>query len=306
LLAAVVIGPKWLGPYDRHVLVLGVLNSVFALSVNFTLGYVGQPNFGQALFFGLGAYTSAILTLRYGVSFVTSVAAAALVATVAGIAFGPVALRLRGAYFCMVTIALTQAFMLVSQNLVDLTGGPMGLPGIPRGEILGLRLEGYNFWLLALLVLAVTLLATWRFQHSVVGRAWIGMRESETLARSVGIDTYSYAVLAYVIGAFFAGVAGGLHAHYTSLVDPNVFGFSWSSLAVVATVLGGGGTVWGPVCGAMAITLLPEYLRLAEMWRLPIFGLFLIAVVVGMPEGLIPVLMKRRLKAGPRFSSQGG
>ena len=290
LLAAAVIGPRFLGPYDLRILTLSAFNAILALSVNFTLGYVGQPNFGQALMFGLGAYTSGILSVRFGIPFIASLGAAVGVTALAGAVFGPIVLRLRGAYFTMVTIALAQAVMLIVFNLIHLTGGPMGLPGIPMGSLFGRNLNSYGFWVVAVVILAFTMYVTHRLEHSVVGRAWVGIRDSETLARSIGVNTYFYAVLSYVIGAVFAGLAGSLSAHYTTLVDPNVMSFSWSSMAVVATVLGGSGTVWGPVIGALAITILPEYLRLAAMWRLPIFGLFLVVVVVLIPQGIVPAL----------------
>lgn len=309
LLAAAAIGPRFLGPYDLRILTLAAFNAILALSVNFTLGYVGQPNFGQALMYGLGGYTSAILSVRHGFPFILSLLSAGLVTALAGVVFGPIVLRLRGAYFCMVTIALAQAFMLIVQNLIGFTGGPMGLPGIPMGSLFGQGLNGYRFWLVAVAVLALTMYVTHRLENSVVGRAWVGIRDSETLARSIGVNTYFYAILSYIVGAFFAGLAGSLSAHYTTLVDPNVFAFSWSSLAVVAAVLGGSGTVWGPVVGALAITMLPEYLRLADMWRLPIFGLFLVVVVVLVPQGLFPAIVgwfRTKLGGGRKTASHVG
>lgn len=291
LLAAIaLVVPRILGPYDLRVMTLALISAIMALSLNFSLGYVGQPNFGQAMLFGMGAYASGILSTRFGVSFPISIASAALAGMAAAVLFGPIVLRLRDAYFCMVTIALAQTLMLVSNNTVGLTGGPMGLPGIPPGTLFGKPLGTEGFFVVALMLLALGMFVTYRLEHSVVGRAWVGMRDSETLARSIGVNTYYYAVLAFVIGGAFAGIAGGLSAHFATIIDPKVFAFELSSMAVVGTVLGGSGTLWGPVVGALLVSLLPEYLRLAAMWRLPIFGLFLVIVVVLMPRGLVPTL----------------
>jgi len=302
--AAVAFGlPRVLGPYDLHIVTLAFINAIMALSLNFTLGYVGQPNFGQAMLFGVGAYTSGLLSVRLGVPFAVSILSAGMMGLVFAAVFGPIVLRLRDAYFCMVTIALAQTFMLVANNLISFTGGPMGLPGIPFGSLFGRPLGPEGFFLVSLALLLLAMLVTYRLEKSVVGRAWIGMRDSETLARSVGVNTYLYAVIAYIVGGFFGGVAGGLTAHFTSVIDPKVFMFEISSMAVVGTVLGGSGTVWGPVVGALLVTLLPEYLRLAAMWRLPIFGLFLVIVVVLMPRGLVPTVVdlfaRRADRTGP-------
>jgi len=299
---AVALGvPRLFGPYELHIVTLALINGIMALSLNFSLGYVGQPNFGQAMLFGVGAYASGLFSVKFGVPFAVSILSAGMMGLFFAVVFGPVVLRLRDAYFCMVTIALAQTFMLVANNLVDITGGPMGVPGIPFGSLFGRPLGGEGFFLVVLFVLIVAMFATHRLERSVVGRAWIGMRDSETLARSIGVNTYFYAILSYVIGGFFGGIAGGLTAHFTSVIDPKVFMFEISSMAVVATVLGGAGTVWGPVVGALLVTLLPEYLRVAAMWRLPIFGLFLVIVVVVLPRGLVPTLadLFRRRREGP-------
>jgi len=278
--------PGFLAEYDTHVLTLGLINAIMAAGLNLTLGYVGQPNFGQAAFLGIGAYTSAILSLKLGFPFLLALATAIAVSVIAGLSLGYVSLRLRGAYFCMVTIAISQALMLIVQNLVPLTNGPMGLAGIPPARVMGVVLGRHAFWVMLVLVTAAVLYLTHRLELSVVGRAWVGIRESEPLARSIGIDSFRYALLAFTVGAAITGLAGSLYAHYITVIDPGIFSFYWSSLAVVAVVIGGRGTVWGPVVGSLLVTMLPEYLRMASMWRLPMFGLVLIVVITWLPDGL--------------------
>ncbi len=284
LLVAMVVLPLFFPLYQVHVLVLSLINIMFALSVDLVLGRVGQPNFGQAAFLGIGAYASALFSLRLHWPVPLSFLGAIVVSMVAGFLIGKIALRMRFFYFCIVTISVAQVFMLTSTNAVGLTGGPMGLTNIPRPTgVSSLK----AWWLLGFVLTAAMLLLVRRLDNSKVGRAWVSMRESEKLALAVGVNTVGYALLAYVIGAGFAGIAGSFYAHYVAFIDPSMFDFSWSSMAVVATVIGGKGTVWGPLIGGAMITIIPEFLRVASAWRLPIFGLLLIVIVVFMPNGLI-------------------
>jgi branched-chain amino acid transport system permease protein len=211
----------------------------------------------------------------------------------------------------MVTIAIGQALMLISQNLLNLTGGPMGLAGIGRPVLFGAGSGGYSLWVITAVALALMLLLTRVLEKSVMGRAWVAIRESETLARSTGINTFNFALVAYVAGALFAGVGGSLYAHYVGFVDPSIFAFAWSSMTVVAVVIGGRGTLWGPVIGGVLVTLLPEYLRVAAMWRLPMFGLVLILIIIFMPDGLVSLgRLAKRVRIGRRppvaLSAGGG
>jgi branched-chain amino acid transport system permease protein len=290
--------PAVLGIYDLHVVMLGLLTAILALSLNFTLGYVGQPNFGHGALFGFGAYASAIVTLKLGVPFGVSFVVAMVVAGVVGFFVGYITLQLRGAYFCMVTIAIGQVFLLLATNFVPLTGGPMGLAGVTSPEIFGIGGDE-TLWIFAILMLGVMIWLTWMLEKSVVGRAWIAIRESETLSKALGINSFQYAMLAYVIGSIFAGAAGSLYAHYVGFVDPTIFAFSWSSMTVVAVAMGGRGTILGPLIGGLLVTLLPEYLRVASLWRLPMFGLVLILIIVFIPDGLVklPKYLKEKRNA---------
>lgn len=292
--------PAFLGGYDLHILMLGLLTAILAFSLNFTLGYVGQPNFGQAALWGFGGYTSAIVTIKLGFPFWMSFVSAMIVAGVVGLIIGYISLQLRGAYFCMVTIAIGQAFMLLASNFVKLTGGPMGLAGVTSPTILGMDGRA-TLWTFAVILLAVMVWLTWMLEKSVVGRAWIAIRESETLSLALGINSFRYALLAYVVGSVFAGAAGSLYAHYVGFVDPTIFAFSWSSTAVVSVAIGGRGTILGPLFGGILVTLLPEYFRVAALWRLPMFGLVLILIIAFIPDGLVKLpryLMDKRSKSG--------
>jgi branched-chain amino acid transport system permease protein len=278
--------PAILGSYDLHVFMLGLLMAILALSLNFTLGYVGQPNFGHGALFGFGAYASAIVTIKLGFPFWLSLLSGMAVAGLVGIIIGYITLQLRGAYFCMVTIAIGQVFMLLATNFVPLTGGPMGLAGVTSPSLFGM--EGRpTLWTMAILMLGIMIWLTWKLENSVVGRAWIAIRESETLSRALGINSFRYAMLAYVVGSIFAGAAGSLYAHYVGFVDPTIFAFTWSSFAVVSVAMGGRGTILGPLVGGLLVQLLPEYFRVAALWRLPMFGFVLILIIAFIPDGIV-------------------
>lgn len=279
---------------------LGMLTAILALSLNFTLGYVGQPNFGHGALFGFGAYTSAIVSIKLGFPFTASFFSAMLVAGIVGLLVGYITLQLRGAYFCMVTIAITQVFLLLSTNLVPLTGGPMGLAGVATPELFGLG-GRETLWTLAIVIVGIIIWLTWMLEKSVAGRAWIAIRESETLSMALGINSFRYAWLAYVVGSVFAGAAGSLYAHYLGFVDPTIFAFSWSSMSVVSVAMGGRGTIIGPLIGGLLVTLLPEYFRVAALWRLPMFGFVLILIIAFIPDGLVKLpghLLEKLNKSG--------
>lgn len=303
--AVVLIFPTWVDQYTSHLLMLAVINALLASGLNYTLGFLGQPNFGQATMFGIGAYTSAILSSQFQIPFFLSLLCGLIAGLVGGIVLGYISLQLRGAYFCMVTIAISQAFMLLSQNLIGLTRGPMGITSIQAPNFFGLG--KYSLWLVSVVLIAIVLIITSILTKSVLGRAWVAMRESETLAKTVGINSFQYALMAYVIGAVISAGAGSIYAHYIGFVDPEVFAFAWSSYAVVSVVLGGKGLVFSPVLGGLIMTMIPEYLRLASLWRLPIFGAVIILLVIFLPDGLLtlPCMIWSRLKSAGQNSKDG-
>ncbi len=290
--------PFWVrNPYHLHVLIMSGIFTILALSLNLLLGYTGQLSLGHAAFFGIGAYTSALITLRWEWPFWPALAAAALASGLAGWAIGRLALRVRGAYFVLVTISFAGVISLVSVNWMDLTNGPLGLPGVPAPELgpWSLRTKtAYYYLVLAAATLAYLVCA--RVVRSRVGRALVALRENEPLAESVGIDSTRYLVLATVLSAGMAGVAGSLYAHYTRFVSPEVFLFSYTVTMVIMVVAGGKGTLAGPVVGAVLFTVLPEALReaMAWQWQLLAYGVLLILLVFFLPRGIVPALAGRR------------
>jgi branched-chain amino acid transport system permease protein len=227
--------------------------------------------------------------------------AATVLPGLAGWGIGRLALKLRGAYFVLLTISFAGVVSLVSVNWMDLTNGPLGIPGVPALAItlpglpeLSLRTKGAFYYLVLVAVVAAYVLCR-RLIASRVGRALVALRENETLAESVGIDGTFYLVLAAVISAAMAGAAGGLYAHYTRFVSPEVFLFTYTVTMVIMVVAGGKGTLAGPVLGAVLFTVLPEVLRAATswQWQMLLYGVLLIATLFFMPRGIVPTLVER-------------
>jgi branched-chain amino acid transport system permease protein len=292
--------------YILHLLVVAGFYVILASSLNLIVGYVGELSLGHAAYLGLGAYAAALATTRLGLSPALSLLAGAAAGGLGGLVIGALTLRLKGPYFVIVTLAFAEVLRLVAGNWVDLTNGPMGISGIAppdvalgRGLVLAVHSQAAFFYLVLVLA-ALALLVMYRFVHSTMGRAAIAIRENRNVAQSVGIDPFFYALAAFVLGALFAGVAGAFYAHYFTYVGPEVFGFSFMMSMLIMVLVGGKGTLIGPVLGALLVTLADEYLREAQQLRLTLFGLLVIAVVLFLPEGLVGLPARLRRAAGAR------
>jgi len=298
-LVVAVTAPAWVwNPYHLHTLIMAGIFAVLALSLNLLLGYTGQLSLGHAAFFGIGAYAIGLLIVKLEWSAWIGLLAAIVLPAVAGYVIGRLALKLRGAYFVLLTISFAGCVSLVSVNWMDLTNGPLGLPGVPPLEIalpglpaLSLRTKS-AFYYVVLAAVALSYLVCLALIRSRVGRALVALRENETLAASVGIDGTHYLVLAAVVSAAMAGFGGGLYAHYTRFVSPEVFLFTYTVTMVIMVVAGGKGTLAGPIVGAVLFTVLPEALRAATswQWQMLLYGILLVGVLFFMPEGIVPAL----------------
>ncbi|RMX04825.1 branched-chain amino acid ABC transporter permease [Corticibacter populi] len=296
-------------PYLLSIMASTGIFIIAAISLNLLLGFTGQLSLGHVAFFGIGAYTSALLALGFDltlpgfaepwvvapkpvwVAFVSGIAVAGL----AGGLIGRVAFRVRGAYFVIVTICFAQVMRMVAMNWIDLTEGPMALNSIPAltlwlpgGTIDIVTKKSTYYLILAVAVIAYLVVAA--MVHSRVGRAMIALRENETLARSVGIKVTHYLIVATVASAAIAGAAGGLYAHTVRIIDPDVFMFMFTVTMIIMVIIGGKGTLAGPVVGGLLFGLLPELLRgtVAPEVQWIIYGLLMIAVLIFMPQGIVP------------------
>jgi branched-chain amino acid transport system permease protein len=295
LVAANVALPRVVNAYYAQIIMICGINIVLAVSLNLINGFTGQFSIGHAGFMALGGYGSAMFTLHVGVGWAKAWAAAGLpeplaqgiallvalvlgglLAALAGYLVGLPSLRLRGDYLAIVTLGFGEIIRVLILN-VDAVGGARGLPGIPAWANL--------FWV-GLAVTAVILLAR-HLAASTHGRALFAIRDDEVAAEALGVDTTSYKVLAFVIGAFFAGVAGGLSAHFLGNLNPNSFTFLKSIEVIAMVVLGGMGSISGSVIAAVILTLLPEVLRPVKEYRMVFYSLMLIVLMITRPGGLL-------------------
>ncbi len=276
---------------------LGIVAGVFILlaSAHNLLMKVGQLSLGPVAFYGLGAYTSAILTSRYGLPFPLAFLAAGIVATFFGWLIGRLTLRMRTAYFVLVTLGFAEFFRLVALNWTSITNGPMGITAVPPPAPWFQGYAPYYYFILALVLFV--LYGLYRMEHSTIGRAMRAIRENEPLAQSVGVSSYHYMMLAALLSSFIIGIAGSFYAHFFQFVGPEILAFDLTITIVVMVIAGGRATLAGPVVGAIIFTVLPEVLRTAQSWRMAIYGLLLMLIMLFMPDGILPTLQKgwRRL-----------
>jgi branched-chain amino acid transport system permease protein len=269
--------------YSNLVLTLGT-NALLALSIYLTLS-CGLLAMANAAFMGIGAYASALLTINADAPFALALLGG--MAAPAGVAYaiGKPTLRLSGVYLAMATLAFGEVVRIAILNTESWTGGALGLNGIPQAT------QGWH----VLLAVSLTLAVLERMRRSKVGRAFEAIKEDETAAGLMGIDVNGCKMLAFVLGAAVAGLAGTLNAHLTFFIGPNEFGFDRGVEILTMTILGGIHSLVGPVVGAVIVTLLPELLRGLQGYRLMANGLILVAIVLFLPRGLWDPARLRRL-----------
>ena len=290
-LAAGVVGlfllPLGLRNYGLYVAALWCVYVIAGMGLNLTVGYAGQISLGQAAFLGIGSYTAALMA-KAGVPFPLIVLASASLCFVIGLALGFPALRLQHHYLAFATLGFNMLCYLVFRNEEWLTGGTFGLNGIPRPDIFGWPFtrtaEFYKLSVVVMLVLAALMAGLLR---SPWGRAFAALRDNPIRAESVGINTTFYTLMAFAIGAAYAGVAGALFAPLVGLVEPASFSVATSLSMLLMVIVGGSGRFFGPAIGAVIVVLLPEWLRVAADWYLAIFGLAIVVMMVWLPGGLL-------------------
>lgn len=252
------------------------INIILAVSLNLIVGFTGQLALGHAGFMAVGAYVSAVLTLKLGQPFLLAVVAGSLASGLVGILIGLPTLRLRGDYLAIATLGFGEIVRGLLVN-IDYVGGAAGLNGIPK----------MTNWTWLFIFTVVTVLLIKNFINSSHGRACIAIRENEIAADAMGINTTFYKVLAFSIGAFFAGLAGALYAHYFFLIQPQTFSFLKSFDALVMVVLGGLGSLTGSIIAASGITILNAALQSFGALRMVIYAVLLVLVMIFRPQGLL-------------------
>ena len=278
-----------------HVIILGILYAMLAVGFNFIFGFVGELSFAHSAFYGIGAYTTAILSIKFGISDWKAMLLSVLFALIGALIIGVPSLRFtRGPYFGIVTLAFALFLKLAVANGGALTGGPTGMPGIAgfklinpfTGNISVLSTE-ISYYYLSMAFLWICLFISIGLAKSKVGKIWIATKENPDLAESVGIDTFSYNLLAFLIGAAMAGLAGSVYAFYTGFVSPKVLDPLITLTVATMVIIGGEGTILGPLIGTLLIAPLPEALRFARGLRDLIFGMMLLVTIMFAPGGIM-------------------
>jgi len=281
--------------YLLHILVIAGIYIILTLSLNLIVGYTGLPALGHAAFSCIGAYTSSLLALNMGLSPWIGLLIGACVAAVSGIVIGYPAVRLKGDYLALATFGLGVIIYSIAKNWVSLTRGPMGLPGIPGFSIFGFEFsETWSYLLLVVIFVAITIFVIRRIVDSPFGRVLRSIREDEIAAETLGKNTVKHKLLVFVIGAFFAGIAGSLYAHYITFIDPSSFTVMESITILLMVIFGGMGTISGSVVGAVVLVVFPELLRflgmpssIAAPMRQMIYGLLLVVLMIKRPQGIM-------------------
>lgn len=279
--------------YHRHLFVLAGIFAVFALSLDITLGYLGELSLGHAAFFGLGAYCSTLLALHFHLPFWLTFPISGVFTGMMGFLIGLPSFRVRGPFFAIVTLGFAIIIHLIVNNWISLTRGPMGITKIPPPALVVPYFSKFEFttelsyYYLILAILFFSIYLTRKLTNSRTGRAILAIRENESLALSLGIKVYYFKVLAFSLGTMLAGIAGSAYAHYFRIVTPDLVGVYYMVNVLIMVIVGGMGSVGGAISGALIFTIVPEILRIVKELRLVIFGVILLASIVYLPEGVI-------------------
>lgn len=277
--------------YQINVMTTALIYVMLGLGLNIEVGLAGLLDLGYVAFYAVGAYSYALLNYHFGLGFWILLPAGALLAALFGILVGLPVLRLSGDYLAIVTLAFAEILRLVLENWNDFSFGPSGISNIPRPGLFGIPLTPeqsavYLYFILIALCL-LTIFVIYRLQHSRIGRAWVAMREDELACQAMGIDKTKAKLAAFALGATWAGMAGVLFAAKTTFINPASFTFLESAMILAIVVLGGMGSILGVITAALAIILLPEYLRVFSDYRMILFGAALILVMIFRPGGLM-------------------
>ncbi|SLN75080.1 leucine/isoleucine/valine transporter permease subunit [Roseovarius gaetbuli] len=287
--------------YYLHLSVLALIWVIAAQGQNLIQGYTGYVSIVQAGFMGIGAYSTALMGIHSDMPVWLTITLAPFVTAFFALLTGYPSLRVKGHYFAIVTLAFNMVIFIVLMNFHELTQGEAGITGIPKpGAKDGLfnwrDRETYYYFVLIIAVLMTALAAL--IVRSRIGQTLIAIRQNEDLVGAIGIAAWKYKLFAFVISAMFGGLAGAIYAHYQSFINPEIFGVAQSLDAILAVIIGGSGTIAGPIIGAFFVVFLPEYLRFADSFRLILYGLVLVLATIFMPRGIVGVTTDLMAKWG--------
>lgn len=290
--------PWWLdSQYVFHIATMIVIMIPMAFGMNLMLK-IGQLSMALPAFMGIGAYGSALLTMRLGLPPALALALGAIMAALIAAIVGPVFLRIKGVYFVLLTYAFAQIVNLIFQEWTSLFGGNNGLYGIPKLSAFGIRLtEVQHYYIVGLVLAGIFYVVMRAIERSDIGAIFQSLHENEMLSRSIGSNALAWRIAAFTFSAFAGGISGGLYAFYIGFLSPDPFGFRLSVDLIVINAVGGVGSVLGPVLGAILVVPLPEILRDARQYQLLIYGLCLMLFLIFMRKGLASLLQRQRRAA---------
>jgi branched-chain amino acid transport system permease protein len=268
--------------------------AIAALSLNLILGYTGQLSLAHGAFYGIGAYACGLLILKSGLSFWLAMPLAAALCSICGFLVGMPMLRIKGAYFAIASLCFGVIVTIVISQWSDLTEGEKGLIGIPPPDPIPIPLiDQISFksltsrYYLILFFLIVTIIVMHRMAQSLLGRKFMAIRDNEELAESIGINTMRNKVLSFTIGAFFAGLAGALYAGYFGFLSPGCSDYNTGFTFLISVIVGGAGTIAGPIIGAFVMPVLMEIMHALAEYRMLVYGLLLIVIIIFLPGGIV-------------------
>lgn len=281
--------------YICHIVTMIGIYSILAVSLDLLAGRTGLLSIAHAAFYGIGAYTSALLAVHFHVPFVVAIVGAMAVGAAVSLLVSVPSLRLLGDYFVIATFGFGMIVFSIFNNWMDVTGGPLGIPGIPQPTILGWTIDNNaKFSFVAVIFAAFAYLAVGLIVASPFGRVLHAIREDEIFAQACGKNPLRFKVIALAVSSALAAMAGGLYAHYITYIDPTSFTIMDSILMLSMIIVGGAGSMWGPLVGAVLLVTLPEALRFlglptvaAANLRQVIYGVLLVVLMMTRPQGLV-------------------
>ncbi len=274
--------------YHIQVMIFIGIYTILTLSLNLLNGYVGLLSIGHAAFYGVGAYASAKLVMSLGLPFPLAMLGAGAVAGTIGYLIAKPTLRLSGIYMTLATLGFNMIFFLILQNWMSFTNGPLGIMDIPPPNIFGYEIETrIQYYYLVLFLVLLTVVSMHRLMTCRFGRALVSIRENELAAEAMGVHTTRYKIQAFVLAAFYAGIAGSFYAHFVKYISPDSFYIYESFILLAMLAFGGQGNLIGPVVGAAVLIIIPEIFRFLQEYRMLVYGGVLITMMLVRRQGLL-------------------
>ncbi|MDR0731511.1 MAG: branched-chain amino acid ABC transporter permease [Treponema sp.] len=303
LVLAALVPPLVNKPYITSIAINCMIFTTLCLSLNLITGFMNITSLGHAAFYGVGAYTAAIFSTRLGIGFPVTFIAAMLTAAAAGLLLGLPSLRIQGRYLAIITLGFCEITRIIELNWMSLTRGPLGIPNIPGIIILGLKLRPVERYFVALGMVVFTIYVIRSISNSRLGRAVAAIRDDPVAAEAIGVPVFRYKLLIFSISSAFAGLAGAFYAHHISFIAPQNFSFDQSILYLSMIILGGMGSIPGSIIGALVLTIIPEMMRGLMEYRLIIYGLVIVIMLIIRPSGLCGGFNLKHIAQRSRFAA---